>query len=132
MVWSRIDPSLRPHKGDPELFSDSVTALPNTHFAQQLRALEDQPLPEPFRHDIPFLILYQLSETAGQEDILARLVESDDSILSDGGSHHPRLYEQIECIEAEGCEGGMFCAPEYTFIKLINHQSMPILARWSI
>jgi hypothetical protein len=115
-VWSRADPDSEPASSDggdeSELFTDCIAELAGVSRGVRLERSEDQSVEEPYTHHVPFLTLYELPDVAYCDEKEFREAEAQCAFKETDG-FRPRVYEEIECIEAEGYKGGETISPDY-------------------
>lgn len=106
-IWSRADPdadSASSEQDDEGLFSDQITSLQGVSRGVRFARSEAQSVEAPFTHEVPFLTMYELADAAlAQEDAFKDAVAQ--CPFKEQDSFRPRIYEQIECIEAEEFKG---------------------------
>jgi len=115
-VWSRADPEGDTGNSDAEdngeLFTDHIAELQGVARGVRLERGEAQSIEEPFTHLVPFLTLYELPDVSYCDEKVFKEAESQCS-FKETDAFRPRVYEEIECIEAEGFKGGetYICIP---------------------
>lgn len=112
-VWSRADPdadTASPDQEDEGLFTDEITSLQGVSRGIRFARGEAQPTQAPFTHEVPFLTMYELPDVAFSEEVAFKEAAAQCS-FQENDHFRPRVYEQIECIEAEEFKGGKGSCP---------------------
>jgi hypothetical protein len=108
-VWSRADPDsdngISDAEDDGELFTDRISELPGVASGVRLERAEAQSVEEPFTHDVPFLTIYEMPDVSYCDEKAFKETEAQ-YLCKETDSFRPRIYEEIERIEAESFKGG--------------------------
>jgi hypothetical protein len=110
-VWSRTDPDADNNtrnsddEEDEVLFTDEIASLQGVSRGFRLERGEQQSVEPPFTHEVPFLTMYELPDVAYCQE--REFKESEEKYtFKEKDSFKPRVYKEIERIDAEGFEGG--------------------------
>ncbi|KAF2684902.1 hypothetical protein K458DRAFT_388600 [Lentithecium fluviatile CBS 122367] len=107
-VWSRADPDAdrppNPDDGDECLFTDRIASLQGVSRGVRLEVSDQQSVEPPFTHDVPFLSMYELPDVAYCQEKEFKDSEEQCAFKECDG-FAPRVYEEIERIEAEEFKG---------------------------
>ncbi|KAF2713473.1 hypothetical protein K504DRAFT_138498 [Pleomassaria siparia CBS 279.74] len=106
-VWSYADPDAGKQVADGEdkwLFTDHISSLPGVAQGVRLQVAGMQSTEPPYIHDISYLTMYEIPDISyTKEKEFKDMVEK--CVFSEQDGVRPRVYEEVERIEAEDFKG---------------------------